>query len=59
MVAAPIVFMSPIRFALPLYDWHLANALSAYFMNTALRLITFTVGFEILLLGLVNFPFVN
>ena len=42
--AAPIVFMSPIRLqclaAILLYYWHLANALSAYSMNTiALRLI--------------------
>ena len=38
--AAPIVFMSPIRLpaailpAILLYYWHLANALSAYSMNT-------------------------
>ena len=40
--AAPIVFMSPIRLpaAILLYYWHLANALSAYSMNTiTLRLI--------------------
>ena len=41
----------------PLYYWHLANALSAYFMNTALRLIAlhclhFTPILEGLAIGL-------